>query len=142
MRRMIVLVALLVTTWGVPAARSQAAGPAEISLLATQFTPQWAQVSAGAGVVWTNSEVTNYPVVIGNHNIVPDNVTVAAVPGGKPFPTSSPLLKPGASWACGTGDGGLVCTGIEGAPVTVPPGRYTYMCGIHPNQMRGILDVS
>lgn len=143
MKRMIVLAVVVLTAWGVPAAPSSAAGRIEVTLLGTQFAPQWAQVvDDGGGVVWTNKEPTNYPVVIGNHNIVPDSVTAAAVPGSKPFPASSPVLKPGDSWTCESGDGGLVCMDIDGKAVKIPPGRYTYMCGIHPNQMHGVLGVS
>lgn len=143
MKRIVVIVTMVVTAWGVPVPPARAASGTEITLLGTQFAPQWTQVSAaGGGLVWVNKEPANYPVVIGNHNIVPDNIGAAAVPGSKPFPASSPLLKPGDSWSCGAADGGLVCPGIEGRPVTVLAGRYTYMCGIHPNQMRGILDLT
>ena len=143
MKRMIVLVVLVLTAWGAPTLPSRAVGRTEVTLLGTQFAPQWTQVSgAGDGVVWTNKEPANYPVVIGNHNVVPDDVTATAVPNSKPFPVSSPLLKPGDTWSCQTGDGALVCTDIDGKAVRVAPGRYTYICGIHPNQMRGILDIS
>ena len=143
MKRIVVVVAVIVGLGTLPTGPSQAAGGTEITMLGTQFAPQWAQVGAGSGVVWVNREPTNYPAVIGNHNIVPDEVAAAAVPGSKPFPASSPALKPGENWSCdAAAGGGLVCADIKGTPVTIPPGRYTYMCGIHPNQMHGILDLS
>jgi plastocyanin len=119
-----------------PAGNAGAAGEAEIDISGTQFLPAVTQSASGSSVVWVNKEVTNYPVVVGNHNIVPDT-TSSAVPDTKPFPTSSPLLAPGQKWECPGG----TCTGIDGTSVKLAPGRYAYMCGIHPNHMHGILVV-
>jgi plastocyanin len=124
-----------------PVAPAGAAGEAEIGAGGTQFLPAITEISAGGGVAWVNKEATNYPVLIGNHNVVPDT-TVGALPDTKPFPTSSSLIEPGGRWACSGGPGGPTCTGIDGQQVQLKPGRYAYMCGIHPNQMHGILIVS
>jgi plastocyanin len=118
-----------------------AAAETEITTGLTQFVPAIAQVSGGSGVAWVNKEVTNYPVLIGNHNIVPDTAA-GALPDTKPFPTSSPLIAPGGRWACTGGPGGPTCTGIDGKQVQLASGRYAYMCGLHPNHMHGILVVS
>lgn len=120
-----------------PAPNAEAAGRTQIAMAGTQFVPAVTQVAGGTSVVWVNSEVANYPAVIGNHNIVPDSAT-AALPDTKPFPTSSALIAPGGTWECPDG----TCTGADGKPVKLPPGRYAYMCGIHPNQMHGILVVT
>ncbi len=113
----------------------------EITTGGTQFVPTVAQISAEDGVAWVNHEVANYPVLIGNHNIVPDSVA-GGLPDTKPFPTSSSLIAPGAKWSCAAGPGGPTCIGIDGQPVQLTPGRYAYMCGLHPNHMHGILVVS
>lgn len=120
-----------------PAPDAGAAGGTEITMAGTQFVPAVTQLASGTSVVWVNSEVTNYPAVIGNHNIVPDSAT-AALPDTKPFPTSSALIAPGGKWECPDG----TCTGADGKAVKLAPGRYAYMCGIHPNQMHGILVVA
>lgn len=120
----------------VPAGTAGAADGSEIDIAGTQFLPAVTQLASGSGVVWANKEVNNYPVVIGNHNIVPDTMS-ASLPDTKPFPTSSPLLAPGQTWECPGG----TCTGIDGKSVKLAPGRYAYMCGIHPNHMHGILVV-
>jgi|SRR5687767_12384898 plastocyanin len=124
-----------------PLAPAGAAAEVEIKTAATQFVPAFTDVPAGSGVSWVNVETQNYPVLIGNHNIVPDTVAGAA-PGTKPFPASSPLIEPGGTWTCTGGEGGPTCTGIDGSSVQLQPGRYAYMCGLHPNHMHGILTVS
>ncbi len=118
-----------------------AAAETEITTGGTQFLPAVMQVSSATGVAWVNKEATNYPVLIGNHNIVPDT-NAGNLPDTRPFPTSSPLIGPGGRWACPGGPGGPICTGIDGSQVQLTPGRYAYMCGLHPNQMHGILVVS
>jgi len=118
-----------------------AAAETEIATGATQFVPALAQISADGGVAWVNKEAANYPVLIGNHNIVPDPIAVS-LPDTKPFPTSSSLIAPGARWACEASPGGPTCTGIDGTKAQLTPGRYAYMCGLHPNHMHGILVVS
>lgn len=117
------------------------AAETEIATGGAQFLPAVTQVSGDSGVAWMNKEATNYPVLIGNHNIVPDS-NAGGLPDTKPFPTSSPLISPGGRWACAGGAGGPTCTGIDGTSVQLTPGRYAYMCGLHPNQMHGILVVS
>lgn len=123
------------------ASASQEPPSVEIAAMATQFLPQVTEVGSGVGVVWTNREATNYPAVIGNHNIIPDE-QVGALPGNQRFPTSSVLLTPGDRWSCTGSESGLTCVGIDGKPTVLGPGRYAYVCGIHPNQMHGILIVS
>ncbi len=118
-----------------------AAAETEIATGGTQFLPAVMQVSSATGVAWVNKEATNYPVLIGNHNIVPDT-NAGNLPDTGPFPTSSPLIGSGGRWACPAGPGGPICTGIDGSQVQLTPGRYAYMCGLHPNQMHGILVVS
>lgn len=120
---------------------SAGAAETEIATGGTQFLPAVTQVSADSGVAWVNKEAANYPVLIGNHNIVPDT-NLGGLPDTKPFPTSSPLIAPGGRWACTGGPGGPTCTGIDGKQVQLTPGRYAYMCGLHPNHMHGILVVS
>jgi plastocyanin len=139
MQRIVVAVALVTLAWGVPAAPAGAAD-ATIDMAGTQFVPQFAQVSTDGKVTFVNMEAANYPAVIGNHNVVPDEV-VGALPGNQPFPTSSDLIKPGESWACDAGPNGPLCTGIDGNKVELKPGRYAFMCGIHPNQMHAVLEV-
>lgn len=139
MQRIVVAVALVVLAWGVPAAPVGAA-EVTIEMAGTQFLPALSQVTAGGKVTFVNREAANYPAVIGNHNVVPDEV-VGALPGNKPFPTSSNLIKPGESWACEAGAKGPVCTGVDGNRLELQPGRYAFMCGIHPNQMHAVLVV-
>jgi plastocyanin len=99
------------------------------------------QLSSEQGVTWVNREAANYPVVLGSHTVVADTVT-GSLPGNRPFPASSPLLNPGDGWSCTGGDSSLSCTGVDGKASVLPPGRYAYLCGIHPNQMHGLLIVS
>ena len=139
MQRIVVALALVTLAWGVPAAPADAAD-ATINMAGTQFLPQFTQVTAAGKVMFVNMEVANYPAVIGNHNVVPDEV-VGALPGNQPFPTSSNLIEPGESWACEAGADGPVCTGIDGETVELKPGRYAFICGVHPNQMHGLLDI-
>jgi plastocyanin len=106
-----------------------------------QFVPAVAEVPRGSGVVWENREVYRYPVVLGYHNLIGDP-TVAGPTGAKPFPITSPILEPGDSWACTGTPEGPSCTGLDGTTTLLPPGRYAYMCGVHPNQMHGLLVVS
>lgn len=120
---------------------AEAAPSEEVTLIGTQFVPVAVQVSPGEGIVWHNKELANYPGVNGNHNLIPDSV-IGSLSGNKPFPTSSPLLVPGASWSCGRAGTGLRCVGGDRRTVTLTPGRYAYQCGIHPNQMRGLLIVA
>lgn len=124
-----------------PSAPAGAAANAEISTGATQFLPAVMQISSDSGVTWVNKEVANYPVLLGNHNIVPDPLA-GGLPDTKPFPTSSNLIAPGGSWSCSAGAGGPTCVGIDGKAVQLTPGRYAYMCGLHPNHMHGVLIVS
>lgn len=136
--RMFVLVLSLSPFLPVNPAR---AADTEIVGLGTQFVPAVAEVPGGAGIVFSNREVYRYPVVLGYHNLVADP-TVGRLPGNSPFPIISPILEPGDRWACtGTPDGPR-CTGLDGATAVLPPGRYAYMCGVHPNQMHGLLIVS
>jgi plastocyanin len=131
----------LVVLVALPVPPAGAAGETEIQIGGTQFLPAVAEVSSGGGLVWVNKEAANYPVLIGNHNVVPDEVA-GNLPDTKPLPTSSPLIAPGEQWACTGGPGGPTCTGIDGKQVQLNPGRYAYMCGLHPNHMHGILVVS
>jgi plastocyanin len=112
-----------------------AAGEVEVSLLAGQFVPVAVDVPSGADLTFVNKDVTNYPLVIGNHNVIPD--PHASVMGFKAWPTSSALIEPGEKWTCKGGDKGLTCKGIDGKPTLVPPGSYGIACGLHPNQMHG-----
>lgn len=123
-----------------PVPSAGAAGETEIVALGTQFLPQVAELPAGSGVVWVNREPANYPFVVGSHNIIPDG-DVGLMPGTAPFPASSPLLAPGEQWSCRSGPSGLTCPNIDGKPVVIGPGRYAYVCGVHPNQMHGLLVV-
>lgn len=143
-RRWLVATGLVVAALpatSVDAIQDRSPAAVEISAMATQFLPQVTEVRRGTGVVWTNRETTNYPVVIGNHNIIPDE-QVGVLPGHQPFPTSSVLLTPGDRWSCTGSDSGLTCVGIDGKPIVLGPGRYAYLCGIHSNQMHGLLIVS
>jgi plastocyanin len=136
------LVAAIATTALVPTAGpAQAGGDTEITLAATQFTPNVVQVPAGNSLSFTNKDVTNYPALVGNHNVIPDSNVGGMVPGTKPFPTSSDLITPGTKWTCSSVSGGLSCTGIDKKPTLVPPGTYTVACGLHPNQMHAVIVV-
>ena len=138
------LVAALTTAAIVPATTgpASAAGDTEVTLALTQFTPTVVQVPAGNSLTFTNKDVTNYPAVVGNHNVIPDSNVGAMLPGTKPFPTSSSLITPGDKWTCNAASaGGLTCTGIDEKPTPVPPGLYTVACGLHPNQMHAVIVV-
>jgi plastocyanin len=134
-----VAVALVMLAGSVPVGPAGAAD-ATIDMAGTQFLPAFSQATADGKVTFVNKEAANYPAVIGNHNVVPDPA-VGALPGNQPFPTSSNLIKPGESWACEAGANGPVCTGIDGNKVELKPGRYAFMCGIHPNQMHAVLEI-
>ena len=100
-----------------------------------------ADLPAGSGIEWVNLEAADYPAVIGNHNVVADSLTTV-LPDTTPFPAGSALIPPGQSWACDREAGVLSCKNADGKTVPVAPGRYSYMCGIHPNQMHGMLVVT
>ena len=118
-----------------------AGGDTEVMLAGTQFTPNIVQVPAGNSLTFANKDVTNYPAVVGNHNVIPDSNVGAMIPGTKPFPTSSTLITPGSKWTCSSGAGGLTCTGIDNKPTVVAPGTYAIACGLHPNQMHAVIVV-
>jgi plastocyanin len=118
-----------------PSTPARAGGDVEVSLAAGQFVPALIDVPSGANLSFVNKDVTNYPMFIGNHNVVPDTNVGAMIPGSSPFPTSSDLITPGNKWTCTGGAGGLTCTGQDGKPTLVPPGAYAVACGLHPNQM-------
>jgi plastocyanin len=118
-----------------PSTSAGAAGEVEVTLAAGQFAPALVQVPSGSSVTFVNRDATNYPMVIGNHNVIPDSNVGAMIPGTKPFPTSSSLITPGSKWTCTGGANGLTCTGQDGKPTLVPPGTYAVACGLHPNQM-------
>ena len=139
MQRIVVAVAIMTLAWGVPGTPAGAA-EATINMVGTQYVPQWTRASADSKVTWVNTEADNYPTVMGSHNIIPDEVA-GALPGNQPFPTSSPLINVGETWSCDAGAHGVVCTGINGKQVELTPGRYAYMCGLHPNQMHAVLEV-
>lgn len=134
------LAAALAAVAFAPSTPAGAAGEVEVTLAGGQFVPIVAQVPAGSNLSFVNRDVTNYPVVIGNHNVIPDHVG-SAFPGAKPFPTSSDLITPGSKWTCTGGDKGLTCTGIDKKPTLVPPGTYAIACGLHPNQMHALIVV-
>ncbi|MBI4728021.1 MAG: hypothetical protein HY775_00740 [Acidobacteria bacterium] len=153
------ILALTLSTLTLPAPAS-AGGQVEVLMAGTQFLPSVTQVPAGQGVTWTNKDVMNYPVVLGNHNVIPDQ-TVGTLPGNKPFPPGGLLLQPGKSWSCTRVATRLKCViwrklvvknvKVKGKwtkkkvweekAIWLTPGRYAYACGIHPNQMRGLLVV-
>jgi plastocyanin len=135
------LVAALAAVAFAPSTPAGAAGEVEVTLAAGQFAPIVVQVPAGSNLTFANKDVTNYPLVIGNHNVIPGHVT-AAFPGAKEFPTSSNLIAPGGKWTCpASADGGLTCTGLDGKATAVPPGTYAVACGLHPNQMHALIVV-
>jgi plastocyanin len=124
-----------------PLTPARAAGDVEVALAGGQFVPLVTQVPAGSSLTFVNRDVTNYPMFIGNHNVIPGHVGTA-VPGAKPFPTSSNLIAPGTKWTCPVGaGGGLTCTGLDGKATPVPPGTYAIACGLHPNQMHALIVV-
>ena len=124
-----------------PSAPARAAGDVEVSLAAGQFAPAIVQVPSGSSLTFLNKDATNYPVFVGNHNVIPDSNVGAMIPGTKPFPTSSNLITPGQKWTCTGGANGLTCTGIDEKPTVVPPGTYAVACGLHPNQMHALIKV-
>jgi plastocyanin len=109
-------------------------------LAATQFAPFASTVPAGSNLTFVNKEVTNYPMVIGNHNVIPDHVG-KTFPGAKPFPASSDLIAPGEKWTCTSASSGLSCTGLNNVTTAVAPGLYAIACGLHPNQMHALITV-
>src|SRR5687767_9158220 len=123
-----------------PSSPAGAAGEVEVTLAAGQFAPAVVQVPPGSNLTFANRDATNYPMVIGNHNVIPGTVT-GHIPGTKPFPTSSNLIAPGSKWTCSAAGGGLSCTGLDGKPTPVPPGTYAIACGLHPNQMHALIVV-
>jgi len=125
-----------------PSSPAGAAGEVEITLAAGQFAPAVTTVPAGSNLSFVNRDAMNYPMFIGNHNVVPDTSVGAMVPGTKPFPTSSNLIVPGSKWTCAAAAaGGLSCTGNDNKPTAVPPGTYAIACGLHPNQMHAVIEV-
>ena len=135
------LAAALAAVAFAPSTPAGAAGEVEVMLAAGQFVPVVAQVPAGSNLTFFNRDATNYPMVIGNHNVIPGTVS-GHTPGAKPFPTSSNLITPGNKWSCpAAAGGGLTCTGLDGKPTPVPPGTYAIACGLHPNQMHALIVV-
>ena len=128
--------AVFALAWTMPARAAT-----QITLAGTQFVPAVSSITLGDTITWTNSEPADYPVVIGKHNIIPDPDT-AALLGFRPFPTSSKLLGLGQSWSCTGSTTGAKCVGANGKTVTLTRGNYTFKCGLHPNQMRGILVIA
>lgn len=135
------LVAALVAVAFVSPSPAGAAGEVEVTLAGGQFVPAVVHVPAGSNLTFVNRDVTNYPLLIGNHNVIPDSNVGSMVPGTKPFPTSSDLITPGDKWTCPAGSSGVTCTGLDQKPTPVPPGTYTVACGLHPNQMHALLVV-
>jgi hypothetical protein len=131
----------LATAAFVSPAPAQAGGDTEVTLAASQFAPAVVDVPADNSLSFANKDATNYPAVVGNHNVIPDSNVGAMIPGTKPFPTSSTLITPGNKWTCARGAGGLSCTGIDNKPTLVPPGTYAVACGLHPNQMHALIVV-
>ena len=135
------LAAALAAVAFAPSTPAGAAGEVEVTLAGGQFVPIVAQVPAGSNLTFVNKDITNYPMVIGNHNVIPDSNVGGMIPGTKPFPTSSNLITPGSKWTCTAGASGLSCTGLDGKPTPVPPGTYAVACGLHPNQMHAVIVV-
>lgn len=113
----------------------------EITMVGTQFVPAVATVAYGETVRWTNAEPADYPAVIGKHNITPDPDTAGPL-GYRAFPTSSKLIGLGAGWSCTGATTGAKCVGANNVTVTLTRGNYAYKCGLHPNHMRGILQIT
>ena len=135
------LAAALAAVAFAPSTPAGAAGEVEVTLAGGQFAPVVVQVPAGSNLTFLNRDVTNYPMFIGNHNVIPGTVA-SHVPGAKPFPTSSNLITPGNKWSCpASAAGGLTCTGLDGKPTAVRPGTYAVACGLHPNQMHALIVV-
>ena len=135
------LAAALAVVALVPSTPAGAAGEVEVTMAGGQFIPAVVQVPAGSNLTFFNRDLTNYPLVIGNHNVIPDSNVGAMIPGTKPWPTSSTLITPGNKWTCPAGSGGLSCAGLDEKPTPVPPGTYTIACGLHPNQMHATVVV-
>jgi len=136
------LAAALAAVAFAPSNPAGAAGDVEVTLAASQFTPAVVQVAAGSNLTFVNRDAMNYPMFIGNHNVIPDSSAASMMPGTKPFPTSSDLITPGGKWTCPASPaGGLSCTGQDGKSTPVPPGTYTVACGLHPNQMHAVIVV-
>ncbi|MBI2168411.1 MAG: multicopper oxidase domain-containing protein, partial [Actinobacteria bacterium] len=93
-----------------------AAAGATVSMVGTQFVPPVVDIKTGETVTWENDEPANYPVVIGVHNIVSDDGAFSP----------SPPVNPGEAWTYSF----------------KKPGAFKYHCGIHPNQMRGTVNVT
>jgi plastocyanin len=135
------LAAALAAVAFAPSTPAGAAGEVEVTLAGGQFAPAVVQVPAGSNLSFVNRDATNYPMVIGNHNVIPDSNVGSMIPGTKPFPTSSTLITPGNKWTCTGGASGLTCTGLDEKPTPVPPGTYAVACGLHPNQMHALIVV-
>lgn len=139
MRRIKVAFTMFVAT-AVTVLPSPAGAVTKITMAGTQFVPAVATAAVGETVTWTNGEAADYPVVIGKHNVTPDPDTATAL-GFKAFPTSSKLLALGGSWSCTGTTSGARCVRPDGTLVTLKAGTYAFKCGLHPNQMRGILKI-
>ncbi|HLF69506.1 MAG TPA: plastocyanin/azurin family copper-binding protein [Actinomycetota bacterium] len=87
----------------------------KVQMVGTQFVPAVTAIQTGDSVTWENAEATNYPVVIGVHNIISDDNAF----------TPSPPISPGKSWSL----------------TFLKPGTFPYHCGVHPNQMKGVVKV-
>jgi len=124
-----------------PSTPAGAAGEVEVALAGGQFLPAVVQVPAGSNLSFVNHDAMNYPMFLGNHNVIPDSNVGSMAPGTKPWPTSSDLITPGSKWTCTGGADGLSCTGQDGRPTAVPPGTYAIACGLHPNQMHAVIVV-
>jgi len=136
------IAAAIATAAFAPSSPAGAAGDVEVTLAAGQFAPAVTTVPAGSNLTFANHDPMNYPMVIGNHNVIPDSSVGAMLPGTKPFPTSSNLITPGNKWTCNAAAaGGLTCTGNDNKPTAVPPGTYAVACGLHPNQMHALIVV-
>ena len=136
------LAAALAAVAFAPSSPAGAAGEVEVTLAGSQFAPAVTTVPEGSNLTFINRDATNYPMFIGNHNVIPDSNVGSVIPGTKPFPTSSSLITPGNKWTCAAaGGGGLTCTGQDGKATPVPPGTYASACGLHPNQMHALIVV-
>jgi len=136
------LTAALAAAAFAPTSPAGATGEVEVSLAGSQFVPAFTEVPAGTNLTFVNHDAMNYPMFIGNHNVIPDSSVGSMFPGTKPWPTSSNLITPGSKWTCGAAaGGGLTCTGNDNKPTPVPPGTYAIACGLHPNQMHAVIVV-
>ena len=135
------LAAALAAVAFAPSTPAGAAGGVEVTLAGGQFVPAVTQVPAGSNLSFVNRDATNYPMFIGNHNVIPDTNVGSMMPGTKPWPTSSDLITPGNQWTCTASGSGLSCTGNDGKATAVPPGTYAIACGLHPNQMHAVIEV-